>query len=112
VLVNGFSDFQSIVIPNLSPTPAQDVNSTFLTKITYDGKHFSRHSLVIPPASYVKIENISKDTLMWLISNQPDLATPRGYAQTETINARLDKRGKYLVEDKNNPQERILITVK
>ena len=112
VLINGFSDVQSIVIPNVSPTPAQDVNSTFMTKITYDGKHFSRHSLVIPPSSYIKIENISTDTLMWLISNNPDLATPRGYAESEEINVRLDKRGTYVVEDKTNPQERLVITVK
>ena len=112
VLVNGFTDVSSIIIPNTSPTPAGDVNSTFLTKITYDGKRFSRHSLVIPPESYVKIENINKDSLMWLISNNPALATPRGYAYTETINDRLDKRGTYVVEDKTNPQERIVITVK
>src|SRR5487761_705944 len=69
VLVNGFSDVSAIVIPNTSPTSTQNVNDSFLTTITFDGNHFNRHSLVIPIASYVVIENISKDSLMWLVSN-------------------------------------------
>jgi len=112
VLINGFSDISNIAIPNTSPTPGQDVNSTFFTKITYNGSHFSRHSLVIPISSYVMIENMSTTSRMWLVSNNPQLGTPRGYSYTEAIRVRLDNRGSFVVEDKLNPQEKILITVK
>jgi hypothetical protein len=112
VLVNGFTDVKAIVVPNTSPTSAQDVNSTFLTKITYNGKRFSRHSLVVPTASYVLIENLSTDSRMWLVSNNPLLATPRGYSYTEQIDVRLDKPGTFVVQEKENPQEQIVITVK
>jgi hypothetical protein len=112
VLVNGFSDVQNLVIPNVSPTPNQNTNDTFQTTITFDGTHFSRHSLVLPFESYIIIKNISQNSLMWLLSNYPPLATPRGYGYTEEINIRLDKRGTFVVEDKNNPSERIVITVK
>jgi hypothetical protein len=112
VLVNGFSDIQNLVIPNISPTPGQDTNDNFQTTITYDGKHFSRHSLVLPFESYIIIKNTSQNSLMWLISNNPLLATPRGYAYTEELHVRMDKRGTFLVEDKSNPQERLVITVK
>src|SRR5579872_5077194 len=111
-LINGFSDISNIAIPDISPTPGQDVNSTFFTKITYNDSHFSRHSLVIPISSYVMIENMSTTSRMWLLSNNPLLATQRGYSYTEAIRVRLDNRGSFVVEDKSNPQEKILITVK
>lgn len=113
VLVNGFADVSAIVVPNTSPTPGgQDVNNTFMTKITYNNKRFSRHSLVIPIESYVQIENQSETDRMWLVSNNPLLTTPRGYSYTEQILVRLDHRGTFVVQDKNNPREQIVITVK
>ena|SRR5258708_3702576 len=111
-LINGFSDISAITLPNTSPTPGQDVNSTFFTKITYNGSHFSRHALIVPIDSYVMIENMSTDSRMWLLSNNPLLATQRGYSYTEAIRVRIDTKGSYVVEEKNNPQEKILITVK
>ena len=71
MLVNVFTDVSAIAVPNTSPTPAVDVNSSFMTTITYNNKHFSRHSLVIPTASYVIIENLSTTDRMWLLSNNP-----------------------------------------
>ena len=107
------------VLPNptisTQAVPAQTASNnddTFLTKIDYDGQKFSRHKLTVTTASYVVITNTSKDKQMWLESNNPLLATPRGYAESEAINVRLDTKGQFVVSDKNNPAEKLEITVK
>jgi hypothetical protein len=112
-LANGISDVQQIAIPNAGPTKAIDSNLKFETKITYDGEHFNRHTVTIGVGSYLLITNTTKENkLMWLLSNNPELATPRGYGESEQIRTRLETRGQYVVVDKNNPQERLIITVK
>lgn len=113
VLANGFTDVESIVIP--IPTPTQSAAGpqyAFQTTITYDGAHFSRHNITIHVGNYLIIKNISKTQLMSLASNDPNLATDRGYGESEQVKERMDSSGQYAVEDKNNPQERIVITVK
>jgi hypothetical protein len=116
VLSNGIAD---IIPNNLStesligaPTPAQKESNAFLTNITFDGDRFSRHNITIEVGSYLVITNTSKEKLMWLLSNTPLLSTPRGYGESEQIRVRMDTRGQFVVADKNNPQEKLIITVK
>ena len=112
ILANGFTDVSSIVIPNSFPTQAVGPHYAFQTVITYDGDHFSRHNIVMGLGNYLIIKNIAKQHPMWLLSNDPQLATVRGYGETEHVQERMDTRGNFVVEDKNNPQEKIVITVK
>lgn len=113
VLANGFTDVSSIVIPNTAPTQAvAGAHYSFMTTITYDGTHFSRHNVAIHVGNYLMIKNVAKQKLMWLRSNDPKLATVRGYGESEQVKERMDNKGTYVVEDKNNPSEKIVITVK
>ena len=111
-LANGITDIRQIVIPN--PTPAGTASNTqaFETKITFDGTHFSRHNITNGVGNYLMIINIAQHNAMWLISNDPQLATPRGYGESEQVRERMDTRGQFVVEDKNNPQERLIVIVK
>lgn len=113
ILANGIIDVQKVVLPNTVPTQSPGTNSSeFETKITYDGERFSRHNITIGVGNYLIIMNTSPDKLMWLISNDPALATVRGYGETEIVRKRMDTLGQFVVADKNNPNERLVITVK
>ena len=113
VLANGFTDVASIVIPVPTPTQAAGGQQySFQTTITYDGAHFSRHNIAIAVGNYLAIKNIAKQNLMSLISNDPNLTTTRAYGESEQVKERMDTIGQFAVEDKNNPSEKIVITVK
>lgn len=109
-LANGFTDISQIVIPESSPTTSHI--DPIISQITYDGEHFSRHTVRIAYTRYIQITNMSPDKQMWLLSNLPDLATVRGYAQSEAVKAQMNKKGTIVVQDKNNPNEKLVITVK
>lgn len=112
ILANGFTDVSSIVIPNTAPTQAaSSPQDKFETVITYDGAHFNRHNIKISVGNYLTIRNMAKQNQMWLISNDPNLATNRGYAESEQVRERMDTKGDFAVADKNNPQEKLIITV-
>lgn len=102
-------DTKNIVVPDSQPTPE---DNKLITTITYDGERFSDHSLHIKTTSYVIIKNNSKEKTMELMSNNPLLKTPRPYGFSEAINQRLDQAGTYVVRDKTNPKEEIVIVVK
>lgn len=112
-LANGVTIIPKELGPGITPTPTPFELHTFMTKIDFDGEHFSRHNVTIEVGSYIIITNTNPNNqLMWLTSNNPQLATSRGYGQSEQVNVRLDTKGEYLVSDKNNPEERLLISVK
>jgi hypothetical protein len=99
--------------PTTNTTVQNPDNSTFMTQIAYDGEQFSRHNITIEVGSYLTITNTNKDNkLMWLLSNNKLLSTGRGYGQSEQIRVRMDQQGTFAVIDKNNPQEKLVITVK
>lgn len=110
-LANGFTDVSKIVIPEISPTGAP-VNDSQLTKIEFDGKKFSRNNVRIGFTRYLQITNTNPDKLMWLQSNKPELTTVRGYGEAETVKAQFNEKGTFIVRDKNNPSEQLMITVK
>ena len=117
VLVNGLNALlpQDTASPQVNTTVQNqnNNNSAFMTEITYDGERFSRHNVTIEVGNYLTITNTSKENkLMWLYSNNKQLTTKRGYGESEQLKVRMDERGAFAVIDKNNPQEKLIITVK
>ncbi len=113
ILSNGITDIGQIVLPNPTSTQTKSVTSDpLITTIYFDGERFSRTNVTIGFTRYIQIINNSKNKLMWLISNEPSLTTPRGYGYTEAIEKQFNKKGQYIIENKNNPQARLVITVK
>lgn len=110
-LANGFTDVSQIVIPEPSKPPTEATNQQ-LTIIEYDGKKFSRNNIRVGFTRYIQIINTSPDKLMWLTSNHPDLGTVRGYAEAEAVKTQMNEKGTFVVQDKNNPNEKLVITVK
>ena len=112
-LSNGVTDVQNLIIPNSTPTEGgAQANEPLITKIDFDGARFSRHNITIGFTRYVQIVNVSPDTLMWLVSSTPQLSTPRGYGNSEAVQMQGNKKGQFVVENKNNPEEKLVITVK
>lgn len=112
VLSNGIIFTPDTILSNeVTGTQSDKTNERF-TDITYDGKKFSRTNISIGIADYVTITNESKEVLMSLSSDEPLLATPRGYAYKEQVRARLDTKKRVTVHDTNNPSVRLTITVK
>jgi hypothetical protein len=110
VLSNGMTDVNTLVIPKANPkTESID---PLITKITFDGKSFSRHNITLRKTNYLHIVNTSESKLMELIGTTKALTTPRGYGQSETIQVQFNEKGQFAVADKNNPQEKLVITVK
>lgn len=113
VLSNGIADVQNSIVPNLTPTgTAGQPNDPLLTRVTFDGSQFSRHNVTIAFTRYIEIVNANPDTLMWLSSTTPQLATTRGYGNSEAVKMQANKKGQFVVMDKNNPNEKLIITVK
>lgn len=110
-LANGFTDVSKIVLPGPSPTATQPTDPQ-LTTIEFDGKKFSRNNVRIGFTRYIQIINTSPNKQMWLYSNVPELSTARGYGESETVKTQFNKKGTFIVQDKNNPSERLVITVK
>jgi hypothetical protein len=117
MLANGLDSFlpkDTAIDPQVN-TAVQNNNDhgAFLTQIEYVDGQFSRHNITIEVGSYLTITNTNKDNqLMWLYSNNKLLSTNRGYGESEQIRVRMDEKGQYAVIDKNNPKEKLIVTVK
>ena len=112
VLNNGITDIGALIVPNAKPTSTVTKHEAALTTISFDGQKFSRHNVTVGYTRYIQIVNTSKDKLMWLISTTDELATKRGYGTSELVTMQANKKGTFVVADKNNPQEKLVITVK
>lgn len=111
VLSNGIIFTPENLLSNeVSPTP-NDQRQLF-TNITYNGEKFSRSNVTIGTGDYITVTNDSPDKPMWLMSNVPALSTPRGYGESEQVKSRMDTKGQFIIKDKNNPSEQVIITVK
>lgn len=111
ILANGIMDVKQIALPNPTSAAGQP-NDPLITKVEFDGKRFSRHNITIGFTRYIQIINTSKTESMQLLGTTKELSTPRAYAESESIQAQFNKKGQYVVADKNNPAERMVITVK
>lgn len=111
-LSNGVVDVKNIVIPEQKTIEGTTANDPLITKITFDGKRFSRHNIVIQKTRYLQIINTNESISMELIGTTKELTTPRSYGYTEAIQTQFNEKGQYVVADKNNSQEKMIITVK
>lgn len=75
----------------------------FIARVDYDGKKFKPSSVTVKKGNYLAITNQSSEKLMWLISNESDLQTARGYGEGEKLQVILLKIGEFKVVDKLNP---------
>ncbi len=112
ILSNGITDVKNIAIPNLTPTGGGQQNDPLITKIGFDGEQFSRHNVTIGFTRYIQIVNTSENTLMELQSTAKELTTTRGYATSEAVQMQFNQKGQFVVADKKNPDEKLVITVK
>jgi hypothetical protein len=111
VLSNGIIDVKTMIIP-ATTSAGVETNDPLFTKINFDGTKFSRHTITLRKTNYLRIINTNKTKLMELVGTIKELNTPRGYAESETIQVQFNEKGQYAVADKNNPQEKMIITVK
>src|SRR5947207_515167 len=70
-LANGITDVSQIVIPQATPADSGNKIDPLITKISFDGEHFSRHNVTIRFSRYLQITNTSHENLMSLTSNNP-----------------------------------------
>jgi hypothetical protein len=112
-LANGITDVQKIAIPdNEQSTLGVQASDEQFTKIIFDGEKFSRNNVTVGFTRYVQIINENKTQQMWLLSNTPELTTKRGYGHLEAAQKQFNERGQFVVVNKNNPKEKLVITVK
>lgn len=90
----------------------KDPDDQFITSVDYDGEQFKPRSVTVKKGNYIAITNTSKEHLMWLVSDNPDLSTPRGYGEGERLQLVLLRGGEYKVANKLNPKAWISVTVK
>jgi hypothetical protein len=89
-----------------------NTNVGLYTYVDYDGIDFSPSRVVINKGFYIAITNQNKEKLMWLQSDNPLLATVRGYGHTERVDTILYQTGIFWVIDKLNPQASLSVIVK
>ena len=84
----------------------------FITHIDYNGNDFEPNAVVMTKGNYIAITNSSKEKLMWLVSDNPDLNTVRGYGEGERLQLTLQKSGEFQITNKLNFKARATIIVK
>ncbi len=102
--------------PDISLLPQQNVleqknSDQFITYIDYDGKEFKPATVTIKKGNYIAITNKSKDKLMWLVSDNADLNTQRGYGEGERLQLTLLKEGSYKVTNRLDTKSFIEVVV-
>lgn len=112
VLSNGLTDVSNIIIPNnITPTGTTN-NDPLITRVEFDGERFSKHNVTIGFTRYIEIVNTSSTINMNLASNNPALTTARAYGESEAVKTQFNTKGTFVVQNKNNPNEKLVITVK
>lgn len=82
--------------------PDSTVTNKSFTVATFKNEKFHPSKVFMKQGYYVGIRNDDPDHLMWLVSESKELTTNRGYALSEQIKQRMDKKGEYTVYEKNS----------
>jgi len=104
--------------PEISLLPQQNVagvqtsTDQFITYVNYDGKEFKPSAVTIKKGNYLAITNKSSDKQMWLVSDNADLNTQRGYGEGERLKLTLLKEGRYKVTNRLDTKGFLKIVVK
>ena len=80
--------------------------------VEYRNGKFSRTNITVPVGRYFVLINKSPDTLMDVVSTLKPLSTPRPYGLEEQVRLRLDSKGQYYIQEKENKNNQLVITVK
>lgn len=89
----------------------QASQNEFITYVDYDGKEFKPGSVTIKKGNYLAITNKSSDKQMWLVSDNADLNTKRGFGEGERLKIILLGMGNYKVTNKLDSRSLLSITV-
>ncbi len=92
-------------------TGEQTTADQFITYIDYDGTEFKPAAVTVKKGNYIAITNQSKDKQMWLVSDNADLNTKRGYGEGERLQLTLLKEGRYIVTNRLDTKASIEIVV-
>lgn len=99
----GWMDSRGIVLsaPTILPpaTKTGVEHSAFITQVRYENGSFKPATVSIKKGNIIIITN-GTDSLMWLVSEAPELNTPRGYGKGEQIKTKLVAPGSYKVGNK------------
>ncbi len=81
--------------------------------VAYSDGVFSPSVVRVHYGNYISIMNVSKlpDDLMWLVSDSPELTTPRGFAESEHLQRTLLKEGSFVVSNKLRPESKLQVIV-
>lgn len=99
------------LISNKLPDVKSIIRDKFIYDTTFDGEKFNTGHIDVPYGDYFTLTNKSADTQMSILSNVPQLNTPRPYGEEEKLQLRFDIKGNFYVEEKNT-HSRMTITVK
>ena len=83
---------------------------TFISEIIYENGTFSPGNVMVKKGNYLSITNRS-DSLMWLVSDNPTLTTPRGLGNSEQLRVKANTEGTYVLENKLNQNARTVVTI-
>ena len=89
----------------------KDPDDDFITSVDYNGDQFNRRSVTVKKGNYIAITNKSRDQLMWLISDESNLNTQRGYGEGEKLQLTLLKEGEFKVVNKLNTKAYLNVVV-
>ncbi len=99
----GWMDARGIVLsaPTIIPpaTKSGGEQSAFITQVRYENGSFKPAVATIKKGNIIMITN-GTESLMWLVSELPELNTPRGYGKGEQIKTKLITPGTYKVGNK------------
>lgn len=85
-----------------SNTSDSTVTNKSFTVTTFKNEKFNPSKIFVKQGYYVGIRNDDPENLMWLVSETRELTTPRGYGLSEQIKQRMDKKGEFVVYEKNS----------
>lgn len=108
---SGSLNLKLLLKPQEEIKPKKAAADNFITSINYDGKQFKPRSAKVGKGNYITITNRSSTGLMWLVSDNPVLNTPRGYGEGEMLREILTEVGKYQVVNKLNPENFLVVEV-
>lgn len=110
-LSNGILLQPDVVISN-NPLQTLDQVEPSEYIVEYKDGKFSRTNITVPVGRYFVLINKDENSLMDVVSTLEPLSTPRPYGLEEQVRLRLDSKGQYYIQEKDNEENQLVITVK
>lgn len=111
LLSNGILFKPEVLISNEPLKTVQELEANEYVVEYKDGK-FSRSNITVPVGRYFILINKDPEKLMDIVSTLKTLSTPRPYGLEEQIRLRLDTKGQFYIQEKENKSNQLMITVK